>query len=73
MEYSTFVAESFGAATHVVHVRPSKEASAIERAGNLLYYADAIGFLQDRLAEIQEKHDVKFSPDNCHVRSGPAV
>ena len=71
LEYSTLVAESFGAATHVVHVRPSKETSAIERAGNLLLnYADAIGFLQDRLAEIQEKHDVKFSPDNCHVEAG---
>ena len=71
LEYSTLVAESFGAAIHVVHVRPSKETSSIERAGNLLLnYADAIGFLQDRLAEIQEKHDVKFSPDNCHVEAG---
>jgi nucleotide-binding universal stress UspA family protein len=71
LEYSTLVAESFGAATHVIHVRPPKEAFAIERAGNLLLnYADAIGFLQDRLAEIQEKHGVKFSPDNCHVEAG---
>ena len=74
LEYSTLVAESFGAATHVIHVRPSKEASVIEHAGNLLLnYTDAIGFLQDRLAEIQEKHEVKFSPDNCHVEGGPAV
>jgi nucleotide-binding universal stress UspA family protein len=71
LEYSILIAKTFGAAIHVVHVRPSKEASAIERAGNLLLnYTDGIGFLQDRLAEIQQKHEVKFSPDSCHVRSG---
>src|SRR4030095_16623426 len=60
LEYSILIAKTFGAAIHVIHVRPSKEASAIERAGDLLLnYTDAIGFLQDRLAEIQEKHEVK--------------
>jgi nucleotide-binding universal stress UspA family protein len=71
LEYSILIAKTFGAVVHVVNVRPSKEASAIERAGNLLCnYTDALAFLQDRLAEIQEKHDVKFSPDNCHVEAG---
>src|SRR4030095_2019314 len=55
LEYTILIAKPFGAAMHVIHVRPSKEASAIERAGDLLLnYTDAIGFLQDRLAEIQE-------------------
>jgi nucleotide-binding universal stress UspA family protein len=71
LEYSVLIAKTFGAVVHVVNIRPSKEASAIERAGNLLFnYTDALAFLQDRLAETQEKHDVKFSPDNCHVEAG---
>ena len=54
-----------------MNVRASQETTAIEHAGNLmLNYTDAIGFLQDRLAEIQEKHDVRFSPDHCYVLSG---
>lgn len=71
LEYSILIAKKFGAAIHVVHVRPSKEASAIEHAGNLLLnYTDAVDFLQDRLADIQQKHDVRFSPDHCHVEAG---
>jgi nucleotide-binding universal stress UspA family protein len=71
LEYCILIAKKFGAVVHVVNIRPSKEASAIERTGNLLCnYTDALAFLQDRLAEVQEKHDVKFSPANCHVEAG---
>lgn len=71
LEYSISLARKFGATIHVVHVRPSKEASAIEHAENLmLNYTDTIAFLQDRLADVERKHDLEFSPDNCHVFSG---
>lgn len=30
----------------------------------------SIALMQERLAEVQEKHGVKFWPDNCHVVSG---
>ncbi len=74
LKFSVTLAEKFGATIHVVHVRPTPDAMALERAGSLtLNEADAIAFLQDRLAEIQEQHDVKFSPDNCHVLSGRPV
>ena len=36
----------------------------------MLNCADAIAYMQDRLAEIERKHDVRFWPDNCHVVSG---
>jgi len=65
------IAKKFRAVVHVVHVRPSEEALAIERAGNLLFnYTDGLGFLRDRLAEVQEKHDIKLPPDNCHLEAG---
>ena len=71
LEYAIVLTRRFGAAMHVVHVRPSKEASAIERADKLmLNYSDAIAFLQDRLADVQRNHGVDFSPDHCHVSSG---
>ena len=71
LKYSIPLAEKFGATIHLVHVQPSDELTAISRAGYLmLNCADAIALMQDRLAEVQEKHDVRFSPDNCHVPSG---
>jgi nucleotide-binding universal stress UspA family protein len=36
----------------------------------MLNCADAIALMQDRLAEVQRKHNVRFWPDNCHVVSG---
>jgi nucleotide-binding universal stress UspA family protein len=71
LQFSISLAERFGATIHVLHVRPMLDSMALEHAGDLtLNEADAIAFLQDRLAETQEKHDIKFSPDNCHVLSG---
>lgn len=71
LEYAIVMARKFGATIHVLHVRPSKEASAMERADKMmLNYPDTIDFLQDRLADVQRKHNVKFSPDHCHVSSG---
>jgi nucleotide-binding universal stress UspA family protein len=71
LEYSIVLARKFGATIHVVHVRPSKEVSAIERAENLLLnYTDAVAFLQDRLSDVEQQHDLQFSPEHCHVFSG---
>ncbi len=71
LKYSISLAEKFKAAIHLVHVQPADELTALSRAGNLmLNYADAIALMQDRLAEVQRKHDVLFWPDNCHVVSG---
>jgi nucleotide-binding universal stress UspA family protein len=65
------LAEEFKAAVHLVHVQPSDDLTEISQAGHLMLdWADAIAFMQDRLAEVQEKHDVQFWPDNCHVVSG---
>jgi nucleotide-binding universal stress UspA family protein len=65
------LAEKFNAAIHLVHVQPADELTKISRAGHLmLNCADAIALMQDRLAEVQRKHDVRFWPDNCHVVSG---
>jgi nucleotide-binding universal stress UspA family protein len=65
------MARKFGANIHVVHVRPSKEVSAIERAENLLLnYTDTVAFLQDRLADVEQQYDLQFSPEHCHVFSG---
>ena len=45
--------------------------SAISKAGRLmLNWVDSIALMQDRLAEIQSRHDVQFRPENCHVLSG---
>ena len=71
LKYSIPLAEKFKAAIHLVHVQPSDSLTEISRAGGLmLNCADSIALMQDRLAEIQEKHDVRFWPDNCHVVSG---
>lgn len=71
LKYSVAWAEKFGAAIHVVNVRPSSEEMALERTEKLtLDVPDTIALLQDRLAEIQEKHDVHFSPDHCYVETG---
>ena len=71
LKYAIALAEEFSAAIHLVHVHPRDELMAIPNAGHLmLNCADAIALMQDRLGEIQEKHDVKFWPDNCHVVSG---
>ena len=73
LKYAIPLAEEFHAAIHLVHVQPADDLTGISRAGDLmLTCADAIAFMQDRLAEVQEKHDVKFWPDNCHVVSGRA-
>jgi len=69
--YAIPLAEEFKAAIHLVHVQPTDDLTEISQAGHMmLNCADAIAFMQDRLAEVQEKHDVKFWPDNCHVASG---
>ena len=71
LKYTIPLAEEFKAAIHLVHVQPADELTAISRAGHLmLNCADAIALMQDRLAEVQRKHDVRFWPDNCHVVSG---
>ena len=71
LKYTIPLAEEFKATIHLVHVQPADELTAISRAGHLmLNCADAIALMQDRLAEVQEKHDVRFWPDNCHVVSG---
>ena len=69
--YAIPLAEEFKAAIHLVHVQPTDDLTEISQAGHMmLNCADAIAFMQDRLAEVQEKHDVQFWPDNCHVASG---
>ena len=69
--YTIPLAEEFKAAVHLVHVQPTDDLTEISQAGHLMLdWADAIAFMQDRLAEVQEKHDVRFWPDNCHVVSG---
>jgi nucleotide-binding universal stress UspA family protein len=71
LKYAIPLAEEFKAAIHLVHVQPADEMTALSRAGHLmLNCADAIALMQDRLAEVQHKHDVRFWPDNCHVVSG---
>jgi nucleotide-binding universal stress UspA family protein len=71
LKYTIPLAEKFKAAIHLVHVQPADELTAISRAGHwMLNCADAIALMQDRLAEVQRKHDVRFWPDNCHVVSG---
>jgi nucleotide-binding universal stress UspA family protein len=71
LKYTIPLAEEFKAAIHLVHVQPADELTTISRAGHLmLNCADAIALMQDRLAEVQHKHDVRFWPDNCHVVSG---
>jgi nucleotide-binding universal stress UspA family protein len=71
LKYTIPLAEEFKATIHLVHVQPADELTVISRAGHLmLNCADAIALMQDRLAEVQEKHDVRFWPDNCHVVSG---
>ena len=71
LKYTIPLAEEFKATIHLVHVQPADELTAISRAGHLMINcADAIALMQDRLAEVQEKHDVRFWPDNCHVVSG---
>ena len=71
LQYTIRLAEKFRAAIHLVHIQPADELTAISKAGHLmLNCADAIALMQDRLGEIQRRHDVQFWPDNCHVLSG---
>ncbi len=71
LKYAIPLAEQFKAALHLVHVQPSDSLTEIAQAGHLmLNCADAIALMQDRLAEVEEKHDIRFWPDNCHVVSG---
>ena len=71
LKYTIRLAEKFRAAIHLVHVQPTDELTTIARAGHLMLdCADAIALMQDRLAEIQHRHDVHFWLDNCHVLSG---
>ena len=73
LQYAVAWAEKFGATIHVANVRPVKETMALQRFDHLVLDSpDTIALLQDRLAEIQEKHDVKFSPDHAHVLAGRA-
>ena len=71
LKYTILLAEQFKAAIHLVHVQPVDSLTEISQAGHLMLdCVDAIALMQDRLAEVQEKHDVRFWPDNCHVVSG---
>ena len=71
LDYAVAVAEQFGAVLHPVHVRSHHEAMAIERARNIIgNYQDGIWYLQDRLADIERKHRLKFAPEHCHIFSG---
>jgi nucleotide-binding universal stress UspA family protein len=71
LDYAIVVAEQFGAIVHPVHVRPHDEAIAIERAGNIIgNYHVGITHLQDRLADIESKHRLKFAREQCHLFSG---
>lgn len=65
------LAEDFKAAIHLIHVQPADEMTGISRAGRLmLSCADAIRLMQDRVAGLQRKHEIRFWPDICHVASG---
>jgi nucleotide-binding universal stress UspA family protein len=71
LKYAIGVAEEFKATIHLAHVQPAGELTEIAGAGHLmLNCADAVAFMQDRLAEVQEKHDVHFWPEHCHAPSG---
>jgi nucleotide-binding universal stress UspA family protein len=71
LDYAIVVAKQFGAVVHPVHVRSHHEAMAIERAGNIIgNYHDGISYLQDRVADIESKHRLKFAPEQCHLFSG---
>jgi nucleotide-binding universal stress UspA family protein len=71
LKYTIPLAEEFKATIHLVHVQLADELTAISRAGRMMLdCADAIAFMQDRLAEVQREHDVRFWPDNYHVVSG---
>ena len=71
LDYSIRVARRFGAAIHVLNVRPSDAEAAVERAKNLMAnYTGALTFVCDRLADIERKHNIKFAPENCHVFAG---
>ena len=71
LKYAIPLAEQFRAAIHLVHVQPADSLTGTAHAGHLmLNCADAIALMQDRLAEAEEKTDVRFWPDNCHVVSG---
>jgi nucleotide-binding universal stress UspA family protein len=71
LEYLIRVARRFGAAIHVLNVRPSNAKAAVERAKNLMAnYTGALTFVCDRLADIERQHDIKFAPENCHVFAG---
>lgn len=71
LKYAIGLAEEFNAAVHLAHVQPTDELTAIAGAGHLmLNCADAVALMQDRLAEVQHEHDVRFLPEHCHVPSG---
>ena len=71
LDYAVAVAEQFGAVVHPVHVRSHHEAMATERARNIIgNYQDGISYLQDRLADVEHKHLLKFAPEHCHIFSG---
>ncbi len=71
LKYAIPLAKKFEAAIHLIHVQPADELTGISDAGHLmLNCADAVASMQERLVEVQEKHDVQFWPDNCHVVSG---
>jgi nucleotide-binding universal stress UspA family protein len=71
LKYAIGLAEEFKAAVHLAHVQPTEEFTAIVGAGHLMLdCADAIALMQDRLAEVQREHDVRFWPEHCHAPSG---
>ena len=71
LRYSVSWAEKFGSTVHVVNVRSSDEMMSLQSSDHLrLDCPDTIALLQDRLAEIQEKHNVNFLPEHAHVLTG---
>ncbi len=71
LKYAIGLAEEFKATIQLAHIQPSDELTAVAGAGRLLLNAaDAVALMQDRLDEVQQRHDVHFHPEHCHVASG---
>lgn len=71
LKYAIGLAEAFNATIHLAHIQPSDELTAIAGAGHLLLNAaDAVAFMQDRLDEVQQQHEIHFRPEHCHVPPG---
>ncbi|MEO6870691.1 MAG: universal stress protein [Chthoniobacterales bacterium] len=71
LKYSLALGKEFKAGIHLIHVQPGADLTEVTHARHfMLNCADAVALMQERLAEVEGKHDVKFRPDNCHIVSG---